>query len=273
MRGVIAWFLKPSNIFKRSVTGIPFQEYSHQRKPQPLAFSSVAQYCEGIKEYNKEAKENLEFAEYLRKKIRNLDNGRHAGEAETRKEIVGRYYEAYIEIANQIENGEIRESSVVGDIKIFRVESSKEEAKGVAVIAKKGDQVVGRMFIARGTYHDHLSILSVKNNVEGYSQMTLLLNMLESYLDVKESEEIKSRMIIRSCIGDYDPSIRDISGGGHFSSEANNLKTLTAEKLCNVVYRRVSEENIIKRIPTTSPAIQDDGLKKVLMQAKDSTMI
>lgn len=130
----------------------------------------------------------------------------------SRQKVISAYYNTYLKMEEDlIGNDSIKPFASVSeaDVSIYCIESTDDhETKGTAVIAKKGEKVVGRMFMAHPpTEHkDHLTILSASGN--SIDQRDLAANMVTSYFNFKMKklgkDDSLTKIIHTSCVGNYD---------------------------------------------------------------------
>lgn len=161
-------------------------------------------------------------------RISMLDSdGMHRGGK--RQEVVGRYYDAALNIEERLLNdSSIKPNAVSFDGKVenFCIESNAEKAKGVAVILKDSQSkaVLGRMFIANcSVSNSHLTLLNAfpelapniaKSNEK--KAALLIAQMISSYLndraltEEQKNEELE-RNIRTSCVGLYRDQLKNFS--------------------------------------------------------------
>lgn len=204
--------LKSFRTLNPAAYAVFFQNISAMKVGERLGFfEQVVSNFSSLAGSDEDSRKTFKLA--LLARIKALGAGTHGGEA--REVIVGKYYKAYNDIEDAVCVGEIEENNIgfEGKIKFYRVKSLKEHAQGVAIIAKVGDEIIGRMFIANSAEHDHLSIMSTKD-FEDISKKLIAAKMFETYFNSKDKSEeefLKSRDIRTSCIGFYSPTLRELS--------------------------------------------------------------
>ncbi len=177
-------------------------------------------YCKIENPQNDREKDFNMIVSILTARIFSLDDGFHKAfvfnEATNKYQLAGRtkviaeYHQAFLDAERaMLENPAPSCRKAFDDkVEISTTVTNHDKAKGTALIARIGDKVVARMFMANAPDAMHFTFLSTYNTDKlkesGINATELQAQVLETFLDNIFAEE---KLIRTSCIADYKQTL------------------------------------------------------------------